>query len=180
MKPLPPRAPSYGVMAEFDTATALLAAARRAREAGFTRMDAYSPFPIHGLHEEIGFRKTILPLLVLAAGVIGAVSGFFMQWYASVIHYPLNIGGKPLNSWPAFIPITFEVTVLFAAITAVFGMLALNGFPQPYHPVFNVARFQTASRDRFFLCIESDDPKFGEARAFLQDLTAVEVSDVPW
>lgn len=176
------QAPFYGLMAEFDDPKSLLAAATKATDAGYTKMDAYSPFPIHGLHEAIGFKKTWLSTIVLGGGILGALGGFGMQYFASVIHYPLNIGGRPLNSWPAFIPITFEVTVLLASFSAVFGMIVLNGLPQPYHPVFNVKRFQFASRDQFFLCIESDDPRFesGETRRFLQSLNPIEVNDVPW
>lgn len=177
-----PRQPIYGIIAEFDDPQSLVDAAAHAREEGYTRMDAYTPFPVEGLNEAIGFHHTRLPLLVLAGGIIGALAGFGMQYYAAVIDYPLNIGGKPLNSWPAFIPITFEVTILFAAFTAVLGMLGLNGLPQPYHPVFNVSRFAFASRDQFFLCIESRDPKFdaGAVRRFLQSLHPLEVTDVPW
>jgi hypothetical protein len=174
--------PIYGFMAEFEDPRSLMAAARQAREAGYTEMDAYTPFPIEGLSEEVGFHHTVLPLIVLVGGIVGAVGGFFMQWYANVVHYPLNIGGKPYNSWPAFIPITFETTVLFAALSAVFGMIILNGLPEPYHPVFNAKNFALASRDRFFLCIESHDPKFDtdETREFLATLNPVEVSDVAW
>jgi len=174
--------PTYGLMGEFHDPSSLLDAAEKARDAGFKHLDAYSPFPIHGLSEAVGFRHSRLPLVVLVGGILGAFGGFFLQYYGSVISYPLNIGGKPLNSWPAFIPITFETTVLLAALAAVFGMLALNGLPEPYHPVFNVSRFALASRDRFFLCIESSDEKFDSesTRKFLEGLGAEEVADVPW
>jgi len=159
-------------MAEFGTPDQLIQAAERAYEAGYRRMDAYSPFPIEGLAEAIGFQRNRLPLVVLMGGLAGCSGGFFMQWFASVIHYPLNIGGRPLNSWPAFIPITFELTVLCAALSAVLGMLAMNGLPKPYHPVFNVARFELASTDKFFLSIEARDKKFDlkATEKFLQSL----------
>lgn len=173
--------PIYGLLAEFEDADHLLAAAERAHAAGFRRMDAYSPFPVHGLAEAIGFRRNFVPLLVLLGGLAGAVIGFGMQYWIAVEAYPLNIGGKPLNSWPSFIPVTFEMTILIAALTAVLGMIALNGLPMPYHPVFNVPRFALATHDRFFLCIEATDPLFDRegTHRFLQELGSRAVSEVP-
>jgi len=170
----------YGVMAEFDDPTSLVAATNRAREEGYRRMDAYSPFPIGELHHALGGHHTRLPLVVLIGGLCGCLGGYGLQYWSSVMAYPLNIGGKPLHSWPAFIPVTFECTILVAALSAVLGMLALNGLPQPYHPVFNVPRFALASRNRFFLCIEAADPKFDleGTREFLTSLNPREVSTV--
>jgi ActD protein len=162
----------YGLMAEFEDATALVAATERAHEAGYKRMDAYSPFPLEELHHAMGSPHSKLPLIVLVGGVIGCLGGFFLQYWASTMAYPVNVGGRPLNSWPAFIPVTFECTILVAALSAVLGMLGLNGLPMPYHPVFNVERFALASRSRFFLVIESRDRKFKleDTREFLVTL----------
>jgi hypothetical protein len=173
------RNPIYGLMAEFDSPTTLVAAARRAREAGYRKMDAYSPFPIEELSEVL-HHKDRLPLLVLIGGIVGGTSGFLFQYWASAIDYPLNIGGRPLLSWPSFIPVTFEMTILVAAFVAVLGMLGLNGLPMPYHPVFNVPRFEYASRNRFFLCIESSDPMFDKVTTgqFLESLAPREVCEV--
>jgi hypothetical protein len=170
----------YGLMAEFASPEALLAAARRAYAEGYRRMDAYSPFPVDGLAEAIGFRRNLLPLIVLIGGIAGAAGGFYLQYWISVVDYPLNIGGRPLNSWPSFIPVTFELTILLAALAAVLGLLALNGLPMPYHPVFNVERFELASRNRFFLCIESRDPRFDReaTRRFMESADPQGVYDV--
>ena len=170
----------YGLMAEFDDPASLLAATRHAYHDGYRRMDAYSPFPVEGLAEALGARRKAVPLIVLLGGLVGCFGGFFMQYYIAAIYFPLNIGGRPLNSWPAFIPVTFELTVLVAALSAVFGLLALNGLPMPYHPTFNVPRFKFASRDRFFLCIETADPKFDRERTreYLLRLEAREVNEV--
>ena len=170
----------YGIMAEFDSPSALVAAARRTHEMGYRRVNGYSPYPIEELTEAIGFTRTTLPLIVFAGGVIGGLGGFFMQYWMEVIDYPLNVGGKPFNSWPAFIPITFECTVLVAAFAAVLGMLVLNKLPQPYHPVFNAPNFALATRDKFFLVIEANDSKFRheETTQFMKTLGAMEVNDV--
>ena len=170
----------YGLMAEFDQPEPLLEAARRVFEAGYRKMDAFAPMPVEGLAEAIGFRSNAVPRLVFTAGLSGAIGGFGLMYWISVIAYPHNVGGRPLNSWPAYIPITFECMVLLACLTAVVSMIMLNGLPQPYHPVFNVARFARASRDRFFLCIEATDPLFDEetTRRFLEDLHPQEVFDV--
>src|SRR5882762_8238907 len=150
----------YGLLAEFEGQDRLVAAAHAAHQDGYRRMDAYTPFPVEELAEAIGFRTTRLPMVILISGLVGCVGGFFLQYWVSVWAYPVNIGGRPLNSWPAFIPVTFELTILLAAITAVFGMLGLNGLPMPYHPLFNVPRFAFASKDRFFLIVFSSDKKY--------------------
>jgi hypothetical protein len=170
----------HGLLAEFADAEQVVQAATRAHELGYRRMDAYTPFPVEDLPEALGCQKTAMPLIVMLGGVAGATGGYFLQWYALAIDYPLNIGGRPLNSWPAFIPITFELMVLCAAISGVIGMLALNHLPQPHHPVFNVPEFERASTDRFFLCIEAHDPKFDlvATRQFLESLKPESVKEV--
>jgi len=174
------KAPVHGLIAEFEQPHDLVEAATAAHEAGYRRMDAYSPLPIHGLAAALGHTRRQLPWIVFAGGIAGCLAGFGFQYWVSVIAYPTNIGGRPLNSWPAFIPVTFEMTILAAAFAAVFGMLALNGLPRPHHPIFNHPRFALASKDRFFLCIEARDPGFdGEStRKFLEGLNPREVAEV--
>jgi hypothetical protein len=170
----------YGLMAEFDTPDALVAAAEKTRLAGYRQMDAYTPIPIEELNEALGLRRTRLPKLVFIGGLIGGIGGFALEYFSAALAYPMNIGGRPFNSWPQFIPVTFETTVLGAALTCFVGMWALNRLPQPYHPVFNVPAFARASTDRFFLCIEATDPVFrpDETRRFLEGLHPLGVSEV--
>lgn len=171
----------HGVLAEFESADDLLRAARGAREAGYRRMDAYSPFHVEGLAEALGMRHTRLAWLVLAGGIGGVAIGYALQHFASAVFYPLNVGGRPLVSWPAFMPVTFEMAILCAALAAVLGMLGLNGLPRPHHPLFGIERFDRASRDRFFLCIEAADPNFDtdEVKQLLQSAGAEAVEEVP-
>lgn len=171
---------NYGLMAEFDSPSGIVAAARRTYEAGYRRINAYSPFPIEELSEAIGFHRDYVPLVTLICGILGGLGGFALQYGTSAFAYPLNVGGRPLLSLPAFIPITFECTILLAAFGAFVGNLLMNQLPQPYHPVFNVPSFSRASQDRFFLCVKADDPRFSDAetRAFLEGLGAKEVSNV--
>ncbi len=170
----------YGLLAEFDGPDELLKAARDTYAEGYRKMDAYSPMPIHDLSESMGYDKHRVPTIVLICAILGACFGFGLQYWVSVIDYPLNVGGRPLLSWPSFIPVTFELGVLFSAFGALIGMLILNGLPRPYHPVFNVPNFERASGDGFFLCIEAEDPKFdiSETRSFLESLKAKKVDDV--
>ena len=170
----------YGIMAEFDTPTQLVDAARRARDEGYVKTDAFSPFPLHEIDEALGIKRSILPYLIFAGGITGLVSGLGLTYFVHVIDWPIIVGGRPAFSLPAFIPPMFELTILFAAFVAVFGMLFLNGLPAPYHPVFNVPRFALATREKFFLIIESADPKYdyAETRRFMESLDAQEVFDV--
>ncbi|HEV2693571.1 MAG TPA: DUF3341 domain-containing protein [Verrucomicrobiae bacterium] len=171
----------HGLMAEFVNVNELLAAAKAARDHGYRRMDAYTPFPVEDLAEHLGRKKSRVPLIVLIAAICGGTGGYFMQWYAAVIDYPLNVAGRPLHTWPAFIPITFELTILSGALAGLLGMLLLNRLPQLYHPVFNAPGFARASTDKFFLCIESSDPKFDlvATRKFLETFRPVLISEVP-
>ncbi len=171
----------YGLMAEFKNAEDIVAAAHRARAQGYLKLDAYSPFPVEGLAEAIGFRRTWVPPIVLLAGIAGGIGGYLLQYWTMGVDYPLNVGGRPYNSWPMFVPITFETTILFAALAAVISMILLNGLPMPYHPVFNVPAFASASQDRFFLVVDASDPKFDydATRHFLEGLNPIEVDDVP-
>jgi hypothetical protein len=170
----------HGLAAEFETHEQLLRAAEKAYAKGFRAMDAYAPFPVEGLGHALG-KKNRMPQLVLAGGITGGLIAYGMQWYANVISYPINIGGRPLHSWPAFVPITFELTVLGAALAAFFFSLGLSGLPKPYHAIFNLPGFERASQDRFFLCIEATDPEFdaGGTRKFLESLKPVAVREVP-
>jgi hypothetical protein len=170
----------HGMIAEFDDPDQLVEATAKAYKAGYRQMDAYSPFPIHGLAEAMGVHKTAVAPITLMGGLTGAAAGFTMQWFASTVHYPYDIGGKPFNSWPSFVPIMFELTILFGAFAALGSMLLLNGLPMPYHPIFNAKRFERASSDGFFLCIERGDRQYDpeKTKAFLSGLGPVEVSEV--
>ena len=174
------KTPIYGLMAEFENPTALAAAVRQVRAKGYRKVEAYSPFAIEEVNEALGLHHNRLPLLVLCGGIVGGLAGYFMQYYIAVLAYPLNIAGRPLHSWPAFIIITFELTVLFAALSTVLGLLGLCGLPMPYHPVFNVPRFALATREKFFLLIEKKDPQFEyeKTKSFMETLDAQEVFDV--
>lgn len=173
--------PIYGLMVEFADPGSAVAAAEKVHEAGYRKVDAYSPYPVEELIHALGLGRSIMPALVLMGGIAGLCAGYGLEYWASVIEYPMNIGGRPFHSWPAFIPPAYETTILFAAITAVFGMIAVNGLPLPYHPVFNVPAFARASRDRFFVCIEAKDPRFDRTatRRFLEGMAgALSVSEV--
>jgi len=172
----------FGLLAEFVHPEEVVEAASKAFEAGYRQLDAYSPYPVDGLAEACGFTKNRVAPITLIGGLVGGFGGFFMQWFSAVVHYPINVGGRPLNSWPSFIPITFEMTVLFATLFGVVGMLLLNGLPRLHHPVFHVPRFELASRSRFFLSIQATDPKFelSATREFLQSLNPQGVDVVPW
>ena len=171
----------YGLMAEFASAEKLTEAVEKARADGYRGVEAYSPFPVEGLAEATGMKRNWVPPIVLAGGLAGGIGGYFMQWYSAVVSYPINSGGKPPHSWPEFIPVTFELTVLIAAFAGVIGMLFLNGLPRLTHPVFNVREFDLASRNRFFLVLRSGEPKFSAdgARRFLEEMKPLRVWDVP-
>ena len=173
--------PTYGLMAEFDSAQSLVDAARRTVAAGYSKIEGYTPVPVEELNDIIHKKRTKLSALVLAGGLSGMATGFGLQYWASVIEYPMNVGGRPYASWTAFVVPSYELTILFSALTAAIGMIALNGLPQPYHPVFNAPRFSLASSDKFFLVVETDDPHFdGEkTRQFLEGLGAKGVYEVP-
>jgi hypothetical protein len=170
----------YGIIAEFEEAEELIRAARAAKDAGYKRMEGYSPFPVHGLSEAIGFKDNRVPWIVFLSGLAGGCGGYLMQYWISVIDLPLNVGGRPMNSTPSFVPVTFECTILFAVLSAFGCVLALNLLPQPYHPIFNAQGFERASQDRFFLCVEADDPLFDDegTREFLEGLNPMAVSTV--
>lgn len=171
----------YGLLAEFTTPQALLAAANAARGHGYTRMDAYSPFPVDGLARALGQRRSRLPLVFLLGGIAGGSGGYFMQWYAMVISYPLNVAGRPFHSWPSFVPVTFELTILIAALSGVLGLFLAMKLPKPHHPIFNASEFERATDDRFFLCLESTDPQFSleAARHFLEGMEPERIMEVP-
>jgi hypothetical protein len=175
-----PKVPYFGLMAEFEREEDFIEATRKVAAEGYHKLDAYMPYPIHEILDILHLHKNPLPKIVLICGILGCVGGFGMEWFASVIHYPWNIGGKPLYSWPMFMPVAYECTILLAAFGAVFGLIAINGLPRPYHPVFNVPSFERASDDHFFICIESGDPKFDldKTRKFLEGLRPVSVSTV--
>jgi hypothetical protein len=175
------RPPIYGLLAEFKDPHELVHAAHRAHAEGYRSLDGYSPFPVEELSEALGFRRTRMPLVMFIGGVLGCVGGFVLQYWCAAVSYPINIAGRPLNSWPAWVPVMFELTVLISALSGVFGLLGLCGLPEPYHPLFNVPSFAHATRDRFFLCIEATDPRFDRqlTRQFLEGLHAVEVVEVP-
>jgi hypothetical protein len=171
----------FGTLAEFADADELVAATEQAYAAGYREMEAYAPLPVHGLAEAVGFHRSWMPLVVLIGGVCGCLIGIALQYYTTVIAYPMNIGGRPLNSWPSFVPVVFEMTVLGAVLSAVLGMLAMNGLPRPHHPLFGIPSFDRATQDRFFLCVLARDPQYDPqaVREFLERLGAKEVTDVP-
>jgi hypothetical protein len=171
----------YGVLAEFGDPESLVDAARAVRAAGYRRFDAYSPIPLEGLEDELGEQPGRLPLLTFVGGLLGGIGGYWLQYYVAVIANPLNVGGRPLHSWQAYVPVVFETTILGAALAAVLGMLALNGLPRPHHPLFNVPEFKLASRDRFFLCVEARDSQFDleRVRQFLTSLAPRGLWEVP-
>lgn len=176
------RARVYGLLAEFNSPSEILTATRRAYSEGYRKMDAYTPFPVHDLPAALGMRKNAVPFITLLGGILGGGTAFLLQWWINSIAYPINIAGRPMFSWPSFIVVTFEMTILFASLSAFIGSLALNGLPLPHHPIFNSQEFAAATRDKFFLCIEATDPRFDrdETERFLQTLNAHVVTEVPY
>jgi hypothetical protein len=176
-----PTTPIHGLAAEFETPEAIVRAARAAHDAGYRRMDAYTPYPMEALADALHYHRTHVPAVMFVGGLVGGIVGYLMQYYLMAVDYPINVGGRPLHSWPAFIPVTFEMTILFSALSGVFGMLGLCGLPMPYHPLFHLPRFARASQDRFFLCIEAVDPNFDRERTrrFLEELGPCAVDEVP-
>ena len=178
---MPVREGTYGLLAEFDTPTELVVAAKKAYADGWRRLDCYTPYPVEEAAEAINFHRNKVPLLTLIGGLMGLAAMFLLETWVSTLAYPLNIGGRPTYSWPAFIVPAYEWTILFAGLSAAFGMLALNGLPQLYHPLFNAPNFRDgASTDKFFLCLEAEDPRFSilETRAFLEKFAPVSVVEV--
>jgi Alternative complex III, ActD subunit len=170
----------FGLAAEFESPEAILDAAQKVHAQGYCAAEAYTPFPVEGLPEALGYRRTLVPMIVLIGALAGAMGGYLMQWFANVVHLPWNIGGKPPNSWPMFIPITFECAILLGALAGAIGMLAMNRLPKPFHPMFRLESFARASRDRFFLCIETSDPNFDleRTRQFLEGLHPLAIMEV--
>lgn len=171
----------YGLLAEFDDINDAIVAARRTYGAGYRKIDAYAPFPVEELAEAVGFHGNGVALVCLVGGLLGCTAAYILQWWINTISYPINIGGRPLHSWPSFIIVTFEMTILFSGLSAVFGMLSLNGLPMPYHPVFNVPRFDLASKDHFFVIVFASDENYDAVRTrqFLEGLNPISVAEVP-
>ena len=180
MSHAPKKPGPFGVVGEFDSPDKLLAAANKALDGGYSSMDAFSPFPIHGLADAIGFQEGRVRWIIFVAGAAGAIGGMGLQWWVATQAYPLNVGGRPLFSWPSFIPPAFETTILFAAFGAVLGMIGLNRLPQPHHPVFDAPNFERASQDRFFLLVEAKDPMYDASaiKKLMEGADALQVTEI--